>query len=159
MLLYEYPGIITFWCCNRHYAKDCSTKPKKTGLVATVIIVLLFDYELIYSSMLAFRFVPFRSVLLFCCCCCIVAWRGLCFCFCFVCAVCFSVWFSLLLLLLLCCAIFIVCFLMVHCGVAVVSMRGFARLLLVLTIPLHSPSHTHTHAHTCAYIITIHAVI
>ena len=60
--------------------------------------------------------------------------------------------FHFLLLLLLCCSIFMVCFPMVHCGVAVVSMYGLPRLPLSSAQPpsrprnLLIPSHRHTHA-------------
>ena len=108
--LYEYLGIaqirvkevLIFWCCNWHYAKICSTKPKKTEGCYRFAFWLLFDFCSFFSKYLLF--VSFCSVLLFCCwCSCIVAWRGVVSVF--VCVICFCVWFSLFVV-----AAFVLCY-------------------------------------------------
>ena len=157
--LYEYLGIaqirvkevLIFWCCNWHYAKICSTKPKKTEGCYRFAFWLLFDFCSFFSKYLLF--VSFCSVLLFCCwCSCIVAWRGVVSVF--VCVICFCVWFSLFVV-----AAFVLCYIygvFPHgCSCLDVwfsSPSPQPTHLLVLTIPLHSPSRartdTHTYAHT-----------
>ena len=134
-----------------------SNKQKTTNLIATVVIVLLFDHYLIRSLIFAFHFVQFCLLVAAVALSRGVVWRGLCFYFLLFASL-FG--FHFLLLLLLCCAM-----IMAHSPLHVLwcccrldvwftPPSPQRTLLLVLTMPFHSPSHTRMHTHTCTHAST-----